>query len=274
MLSPRIKLLEDPSDFRECEQIQKSVWGGLSVSAETMRVTQKFGGAVLGAFVENRLAGFLYALLARRNGRLIHWSHLMAIRPPFRSQSLGFRLKLAHREFALRQKIRSICWTYDPLQSRNANLNLAKLGGRVEEYVVDCYGRFPSLVECGLQSDRFVVNWRISSKRIAQSLAARKSRRELPDAPAVNLTRNDKLGFLVNRKIDLGHNAPTLLVEIPHNTDEMRAHNRALAARWRHQTREIFLHYISRDYQVESFFADVLDAARSRCFYLLSRSIA
>ena len=50
MLTPEIRLLEKHEEFRKCETAQKSIWGGLSVAAEVMLVTQKAGGAVLGAF--------------------------------------------------------------------------------------------------------------------------------------------------------------------------------------------------------------------------------
>ncbi len=271
MLRVRIKPLKEPEEFRESERLQKSIWGGLSVSAETMLVTQKFGGTVLGAFISKRLVGFIYAFMGLRRGRTIHWSHLMGILSPFRGQGLGFRLKLAHRDLALRQGIRSICWTYDPLQSRNASLNLSRLDSRVEEYLVDCYGRFPSKIERGLESDRFIVNWRIASESVQRRLTIGKREVRIPDAPRVNQTDRNGSGFLVNRKIELGHNAPQLLVEIPADTDVMRAEDLALAERWRFQTRKIFLHYLSTDYRVESFFTEDADPVGPRCFYLLRR---
>jgi len=272
MPGAEIRLLKKHEEFRKCESVQESIWGGLSVSAESMLVTQTFGGAVLGAFVEDRLVGFIYALLARRRGRIIHWSHMMGILPRFRGQGLGLRLKLAHRDIALRQGIRSICWTYDPLQSRNASLNLAKLGAQVEEYVVDYYGHFPSIIERGLPSDRFIVNWRIASKSVKRCLAARKPMREIPVAPSVNVTGNNRRGFLVNRTIDFNHREPHLLVEIPLSTDPMRAEALTLAKRWRLQTRNIFQHYLSKGYVVDNFFTEDRDPAKSRGFYLLRRS--
>lgn len=272
MLRPEIRLLKEQEEFRKCEHAQHSIWGTLSVSAEVMMVTQKFGGAVLGAFVGNRLVGFIYALLARRNGQIIHWSHMMGMLPSFRGQGLGLRLKLAHRDLALSQGIKSICWTYDPLQSPNASLNLVKLGARVEEYIVDCYGRFPSIIERGLPSDRFVVNWRIASRSVERSLASRKPKGRIPDVPRVNLTGGNSHGFLVNRKIDLSHRESRLMVEIPANTDLMRAESPALAKRWRLQTREVFLFFLSKSYRVESFFTGNLDSTGPRCFYLLRRN--
>lgn len=272
MLRPEIRLLTGHKEFRECQRLQESIWGGLSVSAEVLMVTQKIGGAVLGAFVKDNQVGFIYALLARRGGHIIHWSHTMGMLPRFRGQGLGFRLKLAHRDLALQQGIKSICWTYDPLQTRNASLNLTKLGARVEEYVVDYYGRFPSIIEQGLPSDRFVVNWRITSKLVCRRLTARKPPGDFPVASSVNLTASNSRGFLVNRQVDLSHDESQLLVEVPSNTDRMRAEERMLAKRWRMQTREIFLHYLSKGYRVDSFYTQDSGSIRPRCFYLLRRN--
>jgi predicted GNAT superfamily acetyltransferase len=272
MLRPEIRLLEKLEDFRKCETAQKTIWGGLSVASEVMLVTHKAGGAVLGAFVKDKLAGFIYALLARRNGHIIHWSHMMGILPAYRSQGLGLQLKLAHRDLALSKGIKSICWTYDPLQSRNASLNLTKLNARVEEYIVDYYGRFHSIIERGLPSDRFTVNWQIASKGVERCLAGQKTNTEIPDLPTVNVTARDGDGFLVNRKIDLSHSELRLLVEIPPNTDLMRAEALTLARRWRIQTREIFLHYFSNGFCIKGFLTGNQVPDGLRCFYLLRRN--
>jgi len=269
MNRPKVRLLVKNEDFKKCETVQKSIWGGLSVAAEVMLVTQKTGGAVLGAFVKGRLVGFIYALLARRDGQVIHWSHMMGILPGYRSRGLGLQLKLAHRELALSRGIKSICWTYDPLQSRNASLNLAKLGVRVEEYIVDYYGRFHSIIEQGLPSDRFVVNWHITTKRTQRLLTGEKSITQIPDLPIVNVTATNRNGFLVNKKIGIDHSEPSLLVEIPSNTDLMRAEALPLARRWRRQTREIFLNYLSKGYSVTGFLTKSQRSGETRCFYLL-----
>lgn len=271
MLNPKVKLLETAQEYRKCEMLQRSIWGELSVAAEVMLVTQKTGGAVLGAFVKGRMAGFIYALLARRNGRTTHWSHMMGVLPVYRSRGLGLQLKIAHRRLALNRGIRSIGWTFDPLQSRNANLNLARLGSRVEEYVVDYYGRFDSVIERGLPSDRLVVNWPIASKGVERSLAGPNPNKEIPELPRINLATGNEQGFLVNRKLHLHRNKPALLVEIPHNTDQMRTEALTLARRWRLQVRKIFLHYLSNGYRVDGFLTEGRESAGRRCYYVLRR---
>lgn len=271
---PRLQIrpLTTLDDLRACERIQKSVWGNVGVTSEVLKVTAKYGGVVLGAAAGGRLVGFLYAFLARRRGRLIHWSHMMALEPRFRNRGLGLRMKLAHRRLALAQGIRSVCWTYDPLQSRNAALNIGRLGGLVDEYLEDCYGRFESRIEKGLPSDRFVVDWRVGSSRVARRLATRQGvPARFTSLPRVNRTRANTRGFLENRRLDLNLKAPRLAVEIPSDTDAMRAKDLRLAERWRFESRRIFTRYFACGYHVEDFVPPGLQTA-GRCFYVLRRS--
>jgi predicted GNAT superfamily acetyltransferase len=269
MARTQIRLLKRPNEFQECERIQKAVWGAVSVASEVMVVTQKYGGAVLGAFVDSQCVGFIYAFLAWRHGRLIHWSHQMAVREGFRDLGIGFKMKMAHRRHALQQGLTSICWTYDPLQSRNAVLNITRLGGEVEEYLPDCYGHFPSLIEKELPSDRFVVNWKIASAIVERRLRGNPPPIRTAAFPLVNPTRFTG-EFLENRKLFLNLRQPRLLVEIPTNTDRMRAKSLDLARRWRLATRRVFQHYFSSGYSVVDL-ATPSPANSGRCFYVLGR---
>jgi len=278
MLRAQVRPVKNHEEFRECERIQKAVWGAVGVAAEAMSVTQKYGGAVLGAFVGGHCVGFLYAFLARRRGRLIHWSHLMAVESAFRNLGLGFRMKLAHRQFALAQGLPSICWTYDPLQSRNAVLNLHRLGGRAEEYLPNCYGSFQSNIEQGLPSDRLVVDWRINSSAVARRLQegcqSADEMTKLLALPRVNKTRFRQVrrgSFPENCTIRLGLRHRSLLVEIPTNTDAMRLRALKLAWRWRMETRRIFQHYFAAGYTVVECVPPTA-TNEGRCFYVMRRS--
>jgi predicted GNAT superfamily acetyltransferase len=270
-----IRPLKSHEDLHACERIQEIVWGSVGVSSELMTVTQKYGGAVLGSIVNGRVVGFIYAFLARRHGSLIHWSHLMAVEPEFRDLGLGFRMKLAHRELALDQGLDSICWTFDPLQSRNAALNIGRLGARAEEYLPNCYGRFQSAIEKGLESDRLVVNWRIRAVAVDRRLKGERPTGEalasLLTAPRINETGLNARGLLENRRISLDLSERKLLVEIPTATDQMRAKDVKLARRWRLETRRIFMRYYGRRYRVEDFILPC-PASEGRAFYVLGWS--
>jgi len=246
-----------------------AVWGNVGVGSEVLSVTQKYGGVVLGAIAQGKLLGFLYAFLGRYHGRLIHWSHMMAVEKRYRDLGLGFRMKLAHRKLALQAGIKSICWTYDPLQSRNAALNIARLGVRVEEYLPDVYGRFPSMIEKGLPSDRFVVNWQIGSAHVARRLRRPWLRQVDLNLPRINETRRNKEGFVVNWGISFSLAEPRLLLEIPTNTDEMRLRALRLARQWRLETRRMFQRAFESGCKVLDFVTTGTGGER-QAFYVLS----
>jgi len=247
------------------------VWGNVGVGSEVLSVTQKYGGVVLGAVAKGKLLGFLYAFLGRYHGRVVHWSHMMAVEKGHRDKGLGFRMKLAHRKSALQEGIKSICWTYDPLQSRNAALNIARLGVRVEEYLPDCYGRFPSVIEKGLPSDRFVVCWQIGSARVARCLQGPPLRPTNLNLPRINETRRNEEEFIVNRGISFSFAEPRLLLEIPTNTDEMRVRALKLARQWRLETRRMFQRAFESSCRVLDFVTTGTGGDR-RAFYVLSRA--
>jgi len=267
----QIRPLQRLEELRQVEHIQNRVWGTLAASSELLTVTAKYGGVVLGALANGRVVGFIYAFLARRHGRLVHWSHMMAVEARYRDHGLGFRMKLVHRRRALKQGVKAICWTYDPLQSRNAFLNIARLGGRVSEYLPDCYGHFSSRIEKGLPSDRFVVDWEIASRHVARRLDATTNQRSDLRMPRVNHTRTNARGLLENRGIVLSLDAPRLLVEVPADTDAMRAHALPLARRWRLEARKIFERYFSAGYRIEDFIPPRATGDGS-CFYVLRRA--
>ena len=257
-------------EFRECERIQQEVWGTVAASSELLSVTQKCGGVVLSAFVGKRMAGFLYAFLGRFEKRIVHWSHMMAVRERYRDLGLGFRMKVAHCRLALAQGIKSICWTYDPLQSRNAYFNIRRLGASVEGYIVDCYGRFPSAIEKGLPSDRLVSNWRIGSASVESRLKEGAPHRDYADLPWANATRLSSLGSIENERIHLNLRGPQLLVAIPAHTERMRADNPRLALRWRLETRRIFKHYFRAGFRIVDFIPPDSPAGEI-CFYVLKK---
>jgi predicted GNAT superfamily acetyltransferase len=270
MTDTQIQPLKSIQQFQACEDIQLQVWGKLAVSAELLKVTQAYGGVVLGACVGGQVCGFIYAFLARYHSRLVHWSHLMAVRPDKRDHGLGFQMKRMHRRFALMRGIRSICWTFDPLQSRNAALNVSRLGAEIDEYVPDCYGEFASIIEKGLPSDRFVANWRISTARVEKRLQARSRRHAIPPLPQINETFVNPAGFRENRRVNKHLRERSLLVEIPACTDRMRGDAVELAYRWRMESRAIFQQYFRAGYRVADFIREQ-NSESSRCFYVLSR---
>jgi predicted GNAT superfamily acetyltransferase len=94
-------------------------------------------------------------------GRTMH-SDVTGAEPTARDRGVGMALKLHQRAWALDVGLDEITWTFDPLMSRNAYLNLCKLGADVAEYCVDFYGDMDDGVNAGQGSDRLLASWRIA----------------------------------------------------------------------------------------------------------------
>ncbi|MEJ2538433.1 MAG: GNAT family N-acetyltransferase, partial [Gemmatimonadota bacterium] len=171
----RIRELAGIDEFRRAVAFQESIWGeGFSerVPASLMKVTRRLGGVVAGAFgSEEELVGFVYGMTGLEEGGPVHWSDILAVRPGLRDRGVGRRLKHFQRERVLGLGVDLMRWTFDPLESRNAYLNLGHLGAVVREYAVDMYGESDSPLHRGLGTDRYVVSWELTSNRVRDRVA-------------------------------------------------------------------------------------------------------
>jgi predicted GNAT superfamily acetyltransferase len=168
-----IRACQTLDELQACVILQREVWGFTDIELVPMRifvVAQKIGGQVIGAFLGAELAGFAMSLPGCRDGHPYLHSHMLAIKPEFRNSGLGRRLKLAQRDDALHRGIRLIEWTFDPLEIKNAWLNLERLGAICRRYVANQYGITSSPLQGGLPSDRFVAEWWLKSRRVESTL--------------------------------------------------------------------------------------------------------
>ena len=92
-----------------------------------------------------------------RDGKPIHWSHMLGVREDVRGMGVGRHLKEMQRAELARRGITRVLWTFDPLQARNAHLNFNRLGVRLIDYVENMYGITASPLHHGLATDRLVV---------------------------------------------------------------------------------------------------------------------
>src|SRR5690348_5358085 len=170
-----IRPLAGPDELLACVDLQCETWGeGFSdvVPAAILKVAQRIGGIVLGAFAPPKtLVGFVFGLTGVERGRLVHWSDMLAVRPEARNIGIGRRLKEEQRRVVRELGADVIYWTFDPLVGRNAHLNLNRLGVRISEYVVDMYGITDSVLHGGVPTDRLIVAWPTHDDEIAERLA-------------------------------------------------------------------------------------------------------
>src|SRR5688572_1063507 len=139
-----IRPLTALKELEAVEALQRLVWDDPStVVYKHMLISfVRNGGSIIGALDGDNVVGFVLSYLgmespeaerpAMANLKLV--SQRMAVLPEYRNTGIGYDLKLAQRQYAIKQGIRLITWTFDPLLSRNAHLNVRKLGGIVREY--------------------------------------------------------------------------------------------------------------------------------------------
>ena len=156
-------------EMHACFALQKEVWGFSDAELVPVRifvVASKIGGQVIGAFDGGELVGYALAIPAIRNGHPFLYSQMLAVRHQYRNAGLGRRLKLFQREEAIGRGIELMEWTFDPLEIKNAYLNIEKLGAIARRYIVNQYGITSSPLQGGLPTDRLIAEWWMNSRRV------------------------------------------------------------------------------------------------------------
>lgn len=165
-------------EFRACVALQKEVWNFTDAELVPLRmfvVADKVGGQVMGAFDGGAMVGFALSVPGTRSGHIYLHSHMLAVRKEHRNSGLGRRLKLLQREDAIARGIDLIEWTFDPLEIKNAYLNIEKLGAISRRYNINQYGITSSPLQGGLPSDRLIAEWWLRSKRVETLLGTGKN---------------------------------------------------------------------------------------------------
>lgn len=279
-----IRPLSSEKDYAACAELQRAIWGPSdTVPASVLRVSQDLGGIAAGAFDPGgTLLGFVFGLTGVRGGELVHWSHMLAVRPEMRDRGIGRQLKMYQRSCLAEERIEWMYWTFDPLVSRNAFFNLERLGVEVEEYVVDLYPPLPdSPTDALVGTDRFIVRWRIAAAReapqreppISTGRAAEEARGpELPaafsQAPVVNLA--DSASSEIEPGEPRVYDALAVRIAVPPDIHRLKLERPELSVRWRHSTRRAILKYLGRGYRVAGF--EPPGGDRDYGCYLLVRS--
>ena len=161
-----IRECEGHDELEACVELQVETWGydaTDTILRKAFLVMQKAGGQVIGRLTRSWL-GRVRGTATRRRRRdgakgvrsadagsmvafalslpgvktgasapggkpypYIH-SHMLAVKEGYRNRGLGAQLKLAQRSDALERGITHIEWTFDPVEIKNAFLNINKLG--------------------------------------------------------------------------------------------------------------------------------------------------
>jgi predicted GNAT superfamily acetyltransferase len=278
-----IRNLSQLNELAEVENLQRVVWPDPTtiVYRNTMLNLVRNGGQVIGALEGDKLVGFVLSYLgnehpdtdrpAMANLKLV--SQRMAILPEYRDRGIGYDLKMAQRANAVKLGIRLITWTFDPLQTRNAHLNIRKLGAIVRQYWRDYYGNMPSPQVVLGSSDRLVAEWWVTGHRAEQRANGTRTALALPaytsTATILNPSKADSSGFSAPSNFASLPQGMVALVEVPENYNGMVESQPTLAREWRFHTREILEQTLAAGYTVTDFVRGEHEG-RLRSFYALS----
>ncbi len=282
MTETQIRLLETPEEMRLVEQLQRDVWPGSETDVVPLHMlitAVHNGGLVLGAFTNEELVGFVFGFpgieTTPDGPRPKHCSHMMGIHPEHRDDGVGFALKRAQWQMVRRQSLDHVTWTYDPLLSRNAYLNIAKLGAVCVTYRRSEYGDMRDGLNAGLPSDRFQVDWWINTRRVEQRIG----KRSRPTLKLTHIMRSGLRPFYTLRTSTDGLPHPPehvppfedrlLAAEIPGDFLDLKSKDFALARDWRFFTRELFETAFAKNYIVTDFIFDRSDGS-PRGLYILT----
>ncbi len=258
MTSWDIRPFRTIEEFRACEKLQEETWGeGFSerVPTATLKVVQIIGGISAGAFApDGSLVGFVFGMTGVRDGELVHWSDMLAVKRGLRDSGLGTQLKAYQRRVMMERGVTKMHWTFDPLQSRNAYLNFSKLGIVVREYAEDMYGETDSPLHRSMGTDRFIALWLMESARVRRRMAEQERGpgagvlSMYPAALGSTLSGSDRSAE--PGQVLLGMEDAVVSVAIPADISAIMAESMELAIAWRRSTRMALTHYMSRGYEV------------------------
>lgn len=291
---------------REVRNLQREIWG---VSNDDFLYPEDIHSpdfalpTSLIAYVDSRPVGFLFgfdkfcfeeipAVLQKfiANPAIRQESQLMGVLPDQRSKSIATMLKIKQAEQAFQNGIEIINWTFDPLLSQNAVLNVNKLRGIIWEHHPNYYAFSGANKLNQVVASRFSVSWLIASPRVKYALGGREQggynsgiveRFNSGAIPIITSTREvEPIKGEKTRAIDEDYKhsieSSNIAIEIPVNWTTIQGNNLPLAQKWRDTTDNIFQEYIGtsdRQYAITDVVTIKKDGTLSKAF-LIGQSIA
>jgi len=220
-----IKNLNTLQDHRLARQIFDLVWlsnSGTEITPNLLKAMIHSGSYLSGAFIDKQIIGAAFAFPATNDGLHLH-SHMTAVLPDYRDKGVGYALKIDQWKWAKEKTYPYLSWTFDPLVSRNAKLNIAKLGVDISAYHPNFYGNMPDALNAGDESDRLLVSWPtdVNAPKAKELIAFPKS--------------------------------DDILIEIPEDIVAIRSKNQSESIKWRRQVREQFMAAFAKNGKVVGF---------------------
>ncbi|MBI1257375.1 MAG: GNAT family N-acetyltransferase [Chloroflexi bacterium] len=242
------RILHDPADLEEVVNLEVAVWGlnpRNAVPTAILHVMALGGGLILGAYDDARMVGLLICMVVKRGDDVFLWSHMTGTHPDYQNQGIGLALKRFQRRWALDNGYKSVRWTVDPLQRRNAWFNLHLLGEDAAlspvAYHVNFYGEMDDDINRGMPSDRIEVCWQLDEPTLHYAL---------PGKPLL-LLRADERGYPIKTETDWSQD--WLTAAVPADLETLRKTDRDAVLAWRLALRETLMPALAHGYTAFDF---------------------
>ncbi len=267
-----------PEEHAELMEVERRIWGGDYRDVVPYHVTIPLldaGGVVWGIYEvgTGKPVGVLVMFLGVKDGKIYFHSHMLGFLSEYRGKGLGTAVKKLQREEALARGVDLIIWTYDPLLLSNAWINIVKMGVIVREYRPNYYGVGTFNYNRGVETDRFIVEWHLKSKRVVERLTSGGKHQTLNHyldgvGAEVVLEEEEALseGFSIPVKRNLLSRSEVVLVAVPKDFVGLLSKSPDIARKWRLESRVVLNHYIKRKYVVVDIATD-----SSKYYYVLWR---
>jgi len=252
-----IRKLKTVEEFKKTADIQKSAWGIDDIEIDPhflMTRAQRFGGLVHGLFTDDKLVGFTYGILGKWKGEIFFFSYMAAVMREYQGRGFGFLLKKAQRTEVLKMGYNIIRWNFDPLESLNAYFNFHRLGVVSSEYERNVYGEGGSGLDEGLPTDRLLVTWNLTAKRVVKKM-------EEKEPKILESFHTSQIG-----KFD----DTTAYIEIVRDIRSLKKKNLREAYDWRMKTRNQFEAAFNAGFVAEEL---VFSENQQRVFYKLIKKV-
>ncbi|MFG1610179.1 GNAT family N-acetyltransferase [Actinoplanes sp. NPDC049265] len=239
----QIRVLTELDDLHAVQRLFDDIWHpdptNPPITAEVLRALSKAGNYVAGAFDETGMIGACAGFFAPPAQRELH-SHIAGVTGRAMGRAVGLALKLHQRAWCLRHGVDVITWTFDPLVSRNAYFNVAKLGGVPVQYLPNFYGSMRDGINGDDDTDRLLLRWELSAPRVDDAVAGTGRRWDVAalraEGAVVGLDRSPS-GEPLPGRVD----GDTVLVAVPTDIEGLRKSDPRCARLWRTAVRDVLV---------------------------------
>jgi predicted GNAT superfamily acetyltransferase len=267
IVSIKIEVLSRIGQMKEADQLIAKTWG-TGVTHNLLMAQSQVGGLIIGAYDTSALIGVSYGFIASDDSGIFLYSHMLAVEPEYRNRAVGALLKERQAAEARARGYSHIKWTFDPLESKNAYININKLGVACRVYKENFYGEMDDDLNRGAPTDRLLAEWNVLEPQ------------KQPHARKSDTAMMESYGFPVKLdEIEKGtpfieswqaEEAKRVAVPIPADIQALKKQSIDRMLAWRLEIRAILTHYLSRGYTITGFNRV---PGRAIHYYLLAQAI-